>query len=551
MRQVGGLTRLATVYGLPVVVRELTIAGRRGRTYVLRSAVASVLSVAVLLAVVPASFGLGSDPRLGLRVFSSIAWVAMVAVVLIGPVLAAGSIASERREGTLGLLFLTDLRPLGIALGKLTSSAVLMFQLVLIGAPVLFSGMVLGGIGLDQSLHVVFLILCVGLGTTSVGLAVSAWHDRPVSAIGQAQGLVLIIELVPPLVGLLLGRWVVGGSASAAIEQALYRSNAFHALALELSIQGSGLDWMYVGVWHLGLVVVGLALTAWRLGSLRRVGELGGDQVDVPEQRAFRQQRARRKAFAEVGNPVYEAEVCASSGPRERRLKLAVYIGGAVLLVAVLIAVFVDVLWLSGRGQMGVLAKASTGILSLYWALATVLLGLAMVVASVTSLGQEREDGTLELLVASAMRPSSIVGGKLLGILRRLGVPLGIVQIQTAIGLALSQVPVVILNQDMAGGSAAQEWLFAVGISLAIGGVLLVAGVVHIAAVSVIAVSLGVRVRARTALAVSVAMFCSTPFLGTCCCFYLLPFVISAEVIAAAVVYHDLTVNLRRYALQR
>ena len=550
MRQVGRLTRLATVYGLPVVLRELTIAGRRVRTYGLRSAVAAVLGLAVLLAVVPASLGLGSDPRLGLRVFSSIAWVAMVAVVLVGPVLAAGSIASERRDGTLGLLFLPDLRPLGIALGKLTSAAALMFQLVLIGAPVLFSGMVLGGIGLDQSLHVVFLILCVGLGTTSVGLAVSAWHDRPVSAITQAQGLVVMIELVPLLVAALLNSLAGTLPASLVIERALYRSSAFHALSLELSIQGSGLDWLYVGVWHLGLVVVGLALTGWRLGTLRRVGELGGDQVDVQEQHAFRQQRARRKAFAEVENPVYEAEVCASSGPRERRLKLAVYIGGALLLVAVLIAVFLEVFWLSGRGQSGALATASVGILILYWSLATLLLGSAMVVASVTSLGQEREDGTLELLLASAMRPSSIVNGKLLGILRRLGVPLGTVQIQTVIGLALSQVPVIILNQHLDGGTDATAWLMMVALFLSVGVFSLVTGLVHIAAVSVIAVSLGVKNRARTALAASMAMFCGLPFLG-CCCIYGLPLVISAEVIAAAVVYHDLTVNLRRYALQR
>src|SRR5690349_3591857 len=60
--------------------------------------------------------------------FSFLTFCAFWFSLLQGVRLAAGNIADEKREGTLGLLFLTDLKPWEIILGKLAAVAIPLIQ---------------------------------------------------------------------------------------------------------------------------------------------------------------------------------------------------------------------------------------------------------------------------------------------------------------------------------------------------------------------------------------------------------------------------------------
>ncbi|MGE4181274.1 MAG: ABC transporter permease subunit [Limisphaerales bacterium] len=79
-------------------------------------------------------------------VFQASNLVLLITIAMMGPLLTADSLSRERREGTLGLLFLTPLRPRDIVLAKLIAHG-LRGVLVLVGSiPVLLLPLLLGGL---------------------------------------------------------------------------------------------------------------------------------------------------------------------------------------------------------------------------------------------------------------------------------------------------------------------------------------------------------------------------------------------------------------------
>src|SRR5206468_12050700 len=102
---------------LPIVARELRVAARRHGTYAIRLlAAAAALTVTLWLCLLPT---LGQPPSaLGKSLFTALSIMAFAYCLLIGPFLTADCISSEKRDGTLGLLFLTDLRGFDVVLGR-------------------------------------------------------------------------------------------------------------------------------------------------------------------------------------------------------------------------------------------------------------------------------------------------------------------------------------------------------------------------------------------------------------------------------------------------
>ena len=99
---------------LPVISREMRAASRHAFTYYLR-----VLSAGALL-LVCFWFGLehGFRPNRAGVLFGNLHLVLFCAIWILVPILTADCISRERREGTLGLLFLTGLRATDIVAAK-------------------------------------------------------------------------------------------------------------------------------------------------------------------------------------------------------------------------------------------------------------------------------------------------------------------------------------------------------------------------------------------------------------------------------------------------
>jgi len=534
-QQAGFFARAATAMGVPIAVRELAVAGRRARTYALRASVAlglgSIVLVVIFFSRIDSS---GADANLGLRLFWWFSWMAMMIVVLMGPITAGGSIAEERRENTLGLLFLTDLRPGGIAFGKFFSAATFMLQLLLVGTPVLFSGVILGGVELDQTLHVFAIIVSTALAAIAIGLCAGTLTESTVGSIFVALFATGAVLVLPILGAALLGGVVArmtGSPLPGQVATLIYEVNPFVALDAELVAGGSDLWWRSVAL-CCGIALVALVLAGFRLGALRRAstprqGTVGG---------AAKRFKRKRPPYSEVKNPVYEMELRHASGTLERVLRVAIYVGGPLAAAATPALVWID--------------DAFAGIMLMVYVMLGMFLGLVVGVVAAMSLGQEREDGTLELLLTTSMRPYNIVNGKVVAIGRRLGLPFLVLQILFVLGAGMA-VAVMVGKSTTMGNQGSQMFLL-VGFTVA--AALFAAGmqIVHAASLAFIAMAIGVRAQARTALAALAAVvgiFVTSMCL--CSCLYISLCVASAEVIAAAICYHDLTRHLRKYALRR
>src|SRR6266478_5630838 len=105
---------------LPIVARELRVAARRHGTYVTRFVIAVgalVLGSFIFLMEMNAQ-----TQELGQFLFRGLSVLALLYCLATGRRSTADCLSEEKREGTLGLLFLTDLRGYDIVFGKLAAT---------------------------------------------------------------------------------------------------------------------------------------------------------------------------------------------------------------------------------------------------------------------------------------------------------------------------------------------------------------------------------------------------------------------------------------------
>ena len=191
---------------LPIVERELRIAARGKGTYRWRMTLVGVgLGVMGLLAWVMAADP-SSQAAQGQTMFYTLLGLAATYAFLASVTVTADTVSREKREGTLGLLFLTDLRGWHIVLGKIVATSLntvygLLGLLPLLAIPILMGGVSVNA-GMASALAVVnlmFLSLVLGIFVSTV-----SWDERRATFASVVSGLALMIG--PFALG---GLWVV------------------------------------------------------------------------------------------------------------------------------------------------------------------------------------------------------------------------------------------------------------------------------------------------------------------------------------------------------
>src|SRR5215831_13540056 len=133
---------------LPIVGRELRVASRRGGTYWTRSLIGGA---AVLVGGWFFGFSTGLRPdQMAEMIFVGLSIVGMIYALFAGRRFTADCLSSEKREGTLGLLFLTDLKGYDIVFGKLAATSLNAFYNVAAVVPMLAVPLLMGGITLAE-----------------------------------------------------------------------------------------------------------------------------------------------------------------------------------------------------------------------------------------------------------------------------------------------------------------------------------------------------------------------------------------------------------------
>lgn len=189
---------------IPVVAREMRAESRRPNTYWLR-----VLAGAVTIACF-ATFSLGAElpgRLLGPMLFAVLQQALCLAMWIFVPLMTADCISREKREGTLGLLFLTPLTVLDVILAKAASNILRAVTLLLASLPLLVLPFVLGGVTSSQILFAFLYVTNALLLGIAAGLYASAKGGSAIQVMVMAEGCALALAILSTLLNLFIFGW--------------------------------------------------------------------------------------------------------------------------------------------------------------------------------------------------------------------------------------------------------------------------------------------------------------------------------------------------------
>src|SRR6266542_6901528 len=180
---------------LPIVERELRVAARRPGTYRVRflAALAVIAFGFITLASAPSSL---PAHQLGKAIFAMETVIAFACCLFTGVFLTADCLSVEKREGTLGLLFLTDLNGFDVVLGKLTATSLQSVYGLLAIFPMLALPFLLGGVSWREAVMALLLNLSSVCLALAAGLVASSRCTQWNRALFLAEILAVIFLLI-------------------------------------------------------------------------------------------------------------------------------------------------------------------------------------------------------------------------------------------------------------------------------------------------------------------------------------------------------------------
>jgi ABC-type transport system involved in multi-copper enzyme maturation permease subunit len=155
----------------PVISRELRVEAKQASTFWLRGI--SVFTTMLVCLYILDKYR-GAQNAQGQVIFSSLNTIIFFTIWIVAPLLSADCISRERREGTLGLLFLTPLNPKGIAIGKSFTYGLKGLSLLVAAIPVITIAFIMGGVSSVEVLTAIVINLIALAVALSAGLLASA-----------------------------------------------------------------------------------------------------------------------------------------------------------------------------------------------------------------------------------------------------------------------------------------------------------------------------------------------------------------------------------------
>ena len=395
---------------VPVIARELRASARQSFTYSLR-----VLGVVALL-IVLGIFGLEGNlgPEIGGRLFGSLHCTLFIAIWVLVPLATADCISRERREGTLPLLFLTNLNPRDIVYAKGLAHGLRSFTLWLAVLPLLTVPLVARGVGWPEVLMsalVNFSSVCLA---TAAGLIASSISRNWTRALAVSLCLAFVFFIVSntalPL--------IVIGSSGVSLRRFAWMMNDWGPGAgLAFAVNWDGVWQQWLGAFRgkpwpllqgygtfallsLCFLILFISMAAWRVRRAWRE-EPASARVQWLKQKLFTpmffQPVLRRWLGWQLRrNPIGWLEQRSWSG------RLVVWSWFAIVIC----------IYSSLFSNLGIYQR---GFHQLQTFLAS-LLAVSISLSAAGSFRRERESGVLELLLVSPIREWQIIAGRVRGL---------------------------------------------------------------------------------------------------------------------------------------
>lgn len=404
----------------PIAVREALEISRRARTFQTRVIAAGFGLFGVLI-----GLWLGSESggeAQGQAIFVAVSILAQTYALLAGVIVSGDAIASERRENTLGLLFLTVLRPRDVLAGKLMANSTLAVFGLIAFLPLLAVPILLGGVSIGFVLKMA-LALVVTLGfSIGVGFVLSSVLREGWAAIALGAVIMLALGLFYPLGAL----WFFWSNA----ESIIFPSpTASVIMLLDPKLLPERVYWQSV-IFAASAGAACFAITALRLVYIWRDPALTGAEERRRARLAtmrFGNRRGRRwlrEKLLDQSPLAWLANREFVSSPWLTALLLA----GLLSQFAVWTMQFTDTLTIEDLNV----------ITSLVLFAMHVVLFFRICVAAAHPVAEDRKSGALELLLSAPLAESEIVKGRWLGLARRFLVPVLLLLIAEAAFVAVS-----------------------------------------------------------------------------------------------------------------
>jgi ABC-type transport system involved in multi-copper enzyme maturation permease subunit len=403
---------------LPVIERELRVQSRQPFTYWLRVIGAGTLLLIGLYSTLTAGWSLVRPTQSpGSQLFGHLATTLFIAIWILVPLATADCISRERREDTLGLLFLTPLRAWDIVTAKGLVHGLRAFTFWLAILPVMTVPFLMGGVGWKEAALAAltdFSSICWALAAGVLASSMSKSWLRSLLAAGFLAFLFLAVfaflnslGIIATGVGFLprfqwdmlnVDEMIIGGFMSAADVNGGWSGMSLFSnipAAQTALVVREGM----VAFVSTGVLFLTMRLAAWNVRRNWRERQRSAREIWMEQKFctpviavAFFRRWMRRKLER---NPVGWLQQRAWSG------RAAVW-GWLAVIITVYSAALGDNYFFRGLANLQQLMG---------W----LLLG-NMAASAVSSFRRERETGVLELLLVTPTSESQIILGRLRGI---------------------------------------------------------------------------------------------------------------------------------------
>jgi ABC-type transport system involved in cytochrome c biogenesis permease component len=404
---------------LPIVARELRVAARRRGTY--WSRVMMAVAAIIIGVVLYFSFAEVTSRELGVRLFYFVAGLAFLYCLATGIRSTADCLSEEKREGTLGLLFLTDLNGFDVVAGKLVATSLNAFYGLLAILPVLAIPLLMGGVTRGEFWRMALVLVNTFFFSLSIGMFVSAISRHPRKSVSAT---VLVILFFAAGLPLLAEVQVVAGSRLLRAGCAILTPWSPMLLIEEAEyLKAAKYFWWSVGVIHgLAWLMLGLAsVIVPRSWQDKPPGPKGARWRERWHQWSYGDP-AERHAFRKR---LLDANAVFWLAGRARLKPAHVWVALAV----------VACLW-----SWGAVAQRGAWLNDFVYAVTALVLNfmLKIWVASEAGrqFGQDRKIGALELILSTPITVREIVRGQMLALYRQFLGPLVTVLVIECIFLA-------------------------------------------------------------------------------------------------------------------
>jgi ABC-type transport system involved in multi-copper enzyme maturation permease subunit len=387
---------------LPIVNRELRVAARKRSTFWLRIVAALTALVigggCMLLGLLPGTQAF----KMGSVLFAILTWLCLAAGLSAGLFFTSDCLSEEKREGTLGLLFLTDLRGYDVALGKLLATSLRCFYALLAVLPILAITMFMGGVSGALYWKGALALVNALFFSLAAGMAVSAVSRDSQKALMGTLLLLLLLTLGGPAADL-----VIAGIQKRGFEPRCSLASPGYVLTTASALVGTSY-WRALAATHLlGWAMLALACAlvphTWqerkRAGAFRRLGwvyawKYGG---------ARRRLRLRRKL---IGLQPVAWLACRERWQSQGLWAIALLLAGGF--VTVLVSPLPQEAWIVWNYVGG---------------LFVLILYLWVASQACRFFVEARRSGLLELMLATPLSEGQIVAGQWQAWLRMFGLP--------------------------------------------------------------------------------------------------------------------------------